>query len=273
MLINGVHSENISVQDRGLLYGDGVFETILCQQGRPVLFAEHMQRFERGCERLSLPAQDIQIIQEEITTVADGQDCIVKLLLTRGARGRGYYYDVQDHTHSRILYKTSYAAVDQDIYKNGAKLTICAHRLVRNATLAGIKHLNRLDQVIARSEWSTEFNEGIVLDSQGLVIEGTMSNVFALVDDVWVTPKMDQCGVQGVLRDFLLQQAVKIAVDVKEKNITLQEALSARAMFVCNSVVGIWPVQSIDGTTFPIHGQTRTLMEYIHHNVSTLYPI
>lgn len=271
MLVNGKSSSQISIEDRGLLYGDGLFETILCEQGRPVLFAEHMQRLQSGCLKLGIVKPDANLILAELTEVAQHTNCIVKVILTRGVRSRGYQYDSSDKTFTRIIYRSDMPNIPVNHYLEGVRLFLCEHRLSNSGVLAGLKHLNRLDQVVARSEWQQEFDEGITLDSNDNVIEGTMSNVFLEANGKWLTPALDRCGVKGVMRDYILQHADQLAIDCAERDITLAQFQNADAIFVCNSVIGVWPVTSFDSRNYAISESTMRLMQNLHNNVSSLY--
>lgn len=273
MLVNGKQSTTISIEDRGLLYGDGIFETILCEQGKPILFEQHMQRFMHGCEQLDLIAPDQQDILNEVMIAADNSDCVIKLLLTRGVRGRGYYYAKVDAATTRIVYRSQLPAFPLENYRQGIRLYLCEHKLAQNEKLAGIKHLNRLDQVVGRAEWDTQYQEGVMLNHLDEVIEGTMSNIFMQKKDTWITPIINQSGVRGVLRDYIIQHANDFSVKIKEDVFHLDDLLQADAIFVCNSVIGIWPVNEFQGKQYSIHSETIAAMQYLNTNVSSLYSV
>ena len=271
MLVNGQPAEMVSIKDRGLLYGDGVFETILCEGGRPILLAGHTQRFENGCKRLKLPAQDLPTILSDIRQVAGEDDCVVKVIMTRGVRARGYGYDKQDNSCTRIVYRDDLPQIPKDFYSKGISLTQCQHLLADNAALAGVKHLNRLDQVLARSEWEGEFQEGIMLNAVGNVIEGTMTNIFIEKDQHWVTPKLNNAGVAGVMRQWIMRNAYCADMECVEEDLFVNDLHSADAIFVCNSVIGIWPVASFADKNFSVSPAVKCLMSHIHNNLSKFY--
>lgn len=271
MLVNGKASQQISIEDRGLLYGDGLFETILCEQGKPVLFAEHMQRLQSGCLKLGISNPDANLILAELTEVARQMDCIIKVIVTRGVRSRGYQYDSDDKSITRIIYRSDLPNIPTSHYTEGIRLFLCAHRLSDSGVLAGLKHLNRLDQVVARSEWQQEFDEGVTLDSDENVIEGTMSNIFLESGGKWLTPALGRCGVEGVMRDFILQHADRLSIDCEERDITVAQLQNADAIFVCNSVIGVWPVTSFNSKRYAISESTIAVMQYLHDNASSLY--
>ena len=273
MLVNGQPCETVSIKDRGLLYGDGVFETILCDQGRPLLLAGHTQRLENGCKRLGLSAQELPSVLSDIRQVAGDDDCIVKVIVTRGLRARGYSYDKSDNTTTRIVYREEKTSFPAEFYKSGIALTQCQHALTSNPSLAGIKHLNRLDQVMARSEWDHEFQEGVMLNPKGYVLEGTMSNIFIEKNACWLTPKLDQAGVAGVMRQWIMRNAYQADMECVEEDITLEDMKQAQAMFICNSVIGIWPVNLFLGQTYVISEATQKIMQHLNQHISTLYMV
>lgn len=271
MLINGRCGDAVSIHDRGLLYGDGIFETILCQAGRPVLLAGHIERLQAGCRRLRLGVQNAPTLLAEIERVAQQDDCVVKVIISRGVRARGYCFDQQDLSCTRIISRSEAPDIVYENYTQGIHLTRCRYRLARNRHLAGIKHLNRLDQVLARSEWSNEFQEGVMCDDLGNIIEGTMTNVFIEAHNQWLTPCLDGAGVKGVLRQWIMRNAHLVDKECVEKDIQLSEFASSEAMFVCNSVIGIWPVARFAGKTYQVTPAIRQMMAEINTRLTTLY--
>lgn len=273
MLVNGLAKDALSIVDRGLLYGDGVFETILCEAGRPILLAGHTQRLENGCKRLGLARQDLSVILSDIREVAQQDDCVVKVIITRGVRKRGYAFDEEDNTSTRIVYRDDLPSIPIEYYREGIQLTKCEYLLPENAPLAGIKHLNRLDQVMARSEWGQQFQEGVMLASDGRVVEGTMTNIFFESDQTWVTPKLETSGILGVMRQWLMRNSFHAEIECVEKDFQLSELKNAQSIFICNSVVGIWPVTQFEGKTYPISQAVSKMMQQANSSLSKLYPV
>jgi len=273
MLVNGIPQTNIALSDRGLLYGDGVFETFLCERGQPLLFELHMQRLQRGCQRLSLSLQDASVIRQEIEQVAANKDCVIRVSVTRGERVRGYRYERTDTSFNRIVMVDDHRPSPETNYQQGITLHLCQHRLPRQAALAGIKHLNRLDQVLARSEWDREYAEGLLLNDLGEVIEGCMSNLFVLRDNVWMTPDLSDSGVDGVMREHLLEIASDCGQKCQIANLQLADLLQAEAMFLCNSVIGIWPVRSFQQQQYDSVIKAQPFMQHLHEKLSVLYPV
>ena len=252
-LVNGDVSDHVSVTDRGLAYGHGVFETIALFGGQPRFWNRHMARLQTGCDRLGISPVDEAQLRTEIETllVSHGNDsrCVLKIIVTGGAGARGYRFDAET-TPTRILQIYDWPAITPGA--EGIRARVCSFRLADNPQLAGIKHLNRLEQVLARSEWSDpETREGLVLDQAGHVIEGTMSNLFLVKDGVLLTPDLHRCGVAGVTRSVILELGAHQGLSVKICHVSLDALLQADEVFVCNSLIDIWPVISIDGNSYP----------------------
>ncbi|MDG0996181.1 MAG: aminodeoxychorismate lyase [Gammaproteobacteria bacterium] len=272
MLVNGKPQTTIALSDRGLLYGDGVFETFLCEQGQPLLFDLHMQRLQRGCQRLSLSLQDSAVIRQEIEQVAANKDAVIRVSVTRGERVRGYRYERTDMSFNRIVMRDDHRPSPSSNTEQGIALYLCQHRLPQHAVLAGIKHLNRLDQVLARSEWDSDYAEGLLLNDLGEVIEGCMSNLFVLRDNIWTTPDLSHSGVDGVMRDYLLGAASECGQSCQIDKLELVDLLEAEAMFLCNSVIGIWPVLSFQKQHYNSVQKVQPFMHHLHEKLSILYP-
>lgn len=240
MLLNGQPATAISLQDRGLAYGDGLFETILVRNGIPLLLDQHLIRLQRGCSVLGLEPDLLALQQELATALAQpaARNSVLKITLTREASGRGYR--PMTSACNRLL--TLHAVPDYRarVPEQGIAMFVCQQRLARQPVLAGIKHLNRLEQVLASREWPDDnFLEGLMLDTEGCVIEGTRTNVFAVIGGQLMTPMLDTCGVQGVMRDWLLHRFGDLA---GESNFTLGQLRAATEIFICSSVIGVWPV-------------------------------
>ena len=249
ILINGQPEDRIDVRDRGLQYGDGVFETIaFCDQQLQFLNA-HLDRLQRGSDRLKLglTVDDIALIKSELqhVTVSLDSNAVIKVMITRGAAGRGYQY-AADFSANRII--SSHPAPDYPTsYQQGVKVRLCQQRLAINPQIAGIKHLNRLEQVLARNEWcDSAIAEGLMLDTGAHLIEGTMSNIMMFRDGALLTPALDNCGIEGVMRGVLLDLAKQQGWQIQQCQLTLDDLLQADECLLCNSVIGIWPIRQID---------------------------
>lgn len=232
--------------DRAVAYGDGLFETIAVFDGLAPLWPLHRQRLVRSLQRLAIES-DINLIEQAFLAVcAENSNVLVKIVVARSGGRRGYSSQQCGSCAFRIhTYPLPVYPVDRR--QQGAQLHLCRHRLGDNPALAGIKHLNRLEQVLAASEWDRQIaDEGLMLDSSGSVIEGTVSNVFVWSGGVLKTPILDRCGVAGVMRSYMLEQlAPSLSLPIQEQRLTVNELLSADGVFVCNSVFGLWPARSL----------------------------
>lgn len=248
MLINGVVTDAVSALDRGLAYGDGIYRTLELINGLPRLWAWQWQRLTADAEQLSLPAPDQDLLLAELAQVAQGLSRAVgKITLTRGPGQRGYAMS-QDPATTRIVSASPWAGYPTERQEQGVTLRLCDLRLARQPALAGIKHLNRLENVLARSEWDdAAIHEGLLLDSQGSLVEATMSNVFLLNGGVLRTPRLDQAGVSGALRAWLFDNAPKLGYRVEEAELELGDLVAAEAVFLTNSLIGVWPVARLVG--------------------------
>lgn len=259
--VNGVQQTHIAVADRAVQYGDGLFETIRIGQGRPVHLARHLARLSAGCRRLGILSVPWDTLRREITDLAvQHNSAVLKVIVSRGSGARGYRAETGQPA-TRILSLSSLPQWPADIINTGVRVTICNTRLAHQPALAGIKHLNRLEQILARGEWDDPgISEGLMLDCDDHVVEGTMSNLFLVRGDGLLTPGLSQCGVAGVMRSVILDCAAQHGIPYEIRALTLEDIRSADEVFVCNSLIGIWPVTVVDGTgNFGIGEFTRTL--------------
>ncbi|HSC82051.1 MAG TPA: aminodeoxychorismate lyase, partial [Pseudomonas sp.] len=245
--VDGQPAGQLSILDRGLAYGDGLFETIAVRNGQPRLLARHLARLSEGAQRLRLSLDLAMLEAELLAFCAQLDEGVAKLIITRGEGLRGYAAPAGAQP-CRILQGSpapAYAPVNAE---QGVRLFPCATRLAEQPLLAGLKHLNRLEQVLARSEWQDPaYAEGLMCDVNGRVIEGVFSNLFLIRDGALLTAELSRCGVAGVMRAELLQQAAAQGIALHVRDITLDELLAADEVFLCNSLYGIWPVRELLG--------------------------
>ena len=257
--VDGQPADVLSLKDRGLAYGDGLFETIAVRNGRPLLLERHLQRLETGCQRLALRV-DMTVVSAELSAYARSQgDGVMKLIVTRGDSRRGYAAD-PSATARRILQGSAPVAYPAAHAEQGVFLFPCSVRLSEQPLLAGLKHLNRLEQVLARNEWQgSEFAEGLMRDQSGRVIEGVFSNLFIVHEGALITADLSRCGVAGVMRAALLDSARAQGLKVEVRDIPFEDFLQADEVFLCNSLFGVWPVRSVTGHHWPVGPLTRKL--------------
>jgi 4-amino-4-deoxychorismate lyase len=246
-LVNGIETTQIDIQDRGLLYGDGLFETIAIRDGRAEFLECHLNRLQRGCERLGIAMPADAVLTREIEAAMAGEhDAVLKIILTRGIGERGYRLPRKAST-TRVISTTSLPQYPPDHYRKGVRVRMCQTPLGENRVLAGIKHLCRLEQVMARSEWDDPaIPEGLMCNHVGDVIEGTMSNLFLVHNSTLITPDLSLCGVEGIMRSVILERASQMNMATEVRSVSLQELLDADELFICNSLIRIWPVMQLD---------------------------
>lgn len=263
-LINGELGETVSVQDRGLHYGDGLFETIAVESGKPLLLQQHLQRLRRGGQRLGIEIDDA-VLTMEAEQLATGIDKgVIKILLTRGVSGRGYAFKATQPI-TRIVMLTPWPDMSSHYHDVGISLCKCQTVLNQQPALAGIKHLNRLEQVLARNEWSELYQEGVMCDQDGNVIEGTMSNIFIVNHGELLTPMLDRCGVNGIMRQVVIECARDQGIPLKEDRFGLDSLESANGVFVTNSLIGVWPVKIFVDINYNENDLIKTIQQNIQH--------
>jgi len=265
--VNGSACQRLSVEDRGLHYGDGLFETMLLEGGRPQLLSLHLDRLHQGCSRLGLPMpvelpEEIQRLLGEAGQPSRG---VLKLILSRGLAPRGYRLpELTRPTRVLLLYSApDYPAEHR---RQGIKVRLCRTRLSGTDPLASLKHLNRLTQVLARAEWSDPaIGEGLMLDEDRRVVSGTMSNVFLAEQGRLCTPGLERQGVRGVMRRHLLEQVIpELGLEAVTEEVDVPRLLAAEEVFLSNTLIGIWPVTALVGQgRWPVGDITRSLQRHL----------
>lgn len=262
--VNGEPASAVSISDRGLAYGDGVFETIRIQAGVPTLFDLHCKRLCSGTSILGIPF-DLETFKNEVSDFLQKQDLrkgVLKAMVTRGSGGRGYNPQGCD-SPSRILSFHALPVYPGEPAIRGIRLHECKIRLGDNA-FAGLKHLNRLENVMARSEWQgSDCKEGLLLGMDDRVVEGTMSNLFLVSGNTLRTPCLRRSGVKGVCRDFILEQARQWGFQVETGDYDLKDLARADEVFVCNSVNGVWPVVACGRSHWSVGSVTRPVRDRV----------
>lgn len=264
VLINGEATRSVDFADRGLQYGDGVFTTLTVQDGIPLFLNRHLARLQADAAKLNLPCPAVELLADEARHLAASQaQAVLKMMLTRGVGGRGYRCP-EASNGTRILSLHPHPNYPADLAEHGTKARLCALRLGINPHLAGIKHLNRLEQVLARAEWQDDdIREGVLLDYEGFVVEGVMSNLLVLNGNRLTTPLLDRSGVAGVMRGLVLEAARDLGLAVEETRIRPETLFAADSVLLTNSVIGIWPVRELDGHRFTINPIIPTLRQRI----------
>jgi 4-amino-4-deoxychorismate lyase len=268
--INGIATEHLSIMDRGLHYGDGLFETIACRRGALQFWDEHITRMRKGADTLDIAFPGEEKYFQDIRNLlhqSPDENCVIKLLLTRGQGDRGYRHP-RSQKPTRAVIINHWPQYPVELVNYGINVCLCKHQVSTNPALAGIKHLNRLDNVLARNEWDNEFHEGFMFDTNGYLVEGTMSNIFCIKEGVLFTPRLDQCGVNGVIRNQVLSIAKEKDFEIHIKNVTIDNIYSMDEIFITNSIIGIWPVSSVGEIKYPLGDMTHSLESELRKRIN-----
>lgn len=259
--VDGREAHHVSVLERGLHYGDGLFETIACLDGQPRFLERHLARLGGGCARLGIRFGDFAALAREVRSLAAGTArAVVKVLITRGAAlTRGYAPGGGEHA-TRITLRYAWPADDPLLAERGVRVRIATLRLGENPALAGLKHCNRLEQVLARAEWSDpDVSESLMFSSSGALVSGTMTNVFVVREATLLTPRLDRCGVAGVMRAVVLATAAAAGMATEERVLVAEDLAAAHEIFLTSALIGIRPVRELQGRPLTVGPVTRRL--------------
>lgn len=271
-LINGDFNQVISPLDRGFAYGDGIFRTMLMRSGLPVDWPLHYQKLVADCAVIGIVCPSAELLMSDFLQLFSAEDIdsnkqeVAKIVVTRGEGERGYKTPAVT-TPTRVLIKSAMPQYAKEYYVDGVRLHVCELRLAVQTKLAGIKHLNRLENVMARMEWRDEgIFDGLMLDQQGFVIECTMSNIFARFDNSLITPDLSQCGVAGITRQRIIGLAAVLNLTVEVAPLPLDRLLQADELIICNSLYGAFQVTKIGDTTWPQLALAKTFRNLLTHD-------
>ena len=258
MLVNGVPADSLPATDRGLAYGDGVFRTLRAVHGQLRQWPRHYAKLHSDCTALDLPCPAQSALLADVKRLAVGHAlAAVKIMVTRGSGPRGYA-PPQPCVPSRIV--MAEPGVPPSRTENGVTVRLCRLKLAHQPALAGIKHLNRLENVLARAEWSDRaIDEGLLLDQEGFAIGGTMSNLFIIEAGALITPDLSRCGVAGVTRERVVDLAKQAGTVCRMEAIPFQRVLDADGAFLLNSLIGLWPVAKLEGRTWAPNALARDI--------------
>ena len=264
--VNATETNLVPAEDRGLAFGDGLFETMRLHGARVPLLERHLQRLQHGALRLRI-ALEIDELRAEISRFlsSSGTDeGILKLIVTRGDGGRGYRVDAGNEAR-RILMQRPLARHPAQWWSEGVSIRHCDTRLGSNPALAGMKHLNRLEQVLARLEWDdAQIAEGLMCDQKGRIVEGVSTNLFLVSGGRLLTPVIDHCGVAGVMRGFILDVvAPELALNTEQVHCERALLGAAQEVFLCNAVIGVWPVRQLGAKRWPLGPVTRRVQAHV----------
>jgi 4-amino-4-deoxychorismate lyase len=270
VLIDGEALDRIPVGDRGLQYGDGLFETILIRDGMPCLWNRHMRRLALGAHRLGIPLPSLALLRREAARVSAELDLgVLKLIMTRGVGGRGYAPPFPAHPR-RILLSYALPPGDDATAMRGVAIRYCDTPASVSSRLAGIKHLNRLDAVLARGEWNDpNIAEGLMSAEDGSLVGGTMTNLFVWDGTALATPSVDRCGIAGTVRAETLELAARAGIDCSVRPVMHSEIESAVGLFLTNARIGVWPVTRIGDRVFDVDRLPHHLLSSVRQAAHT----
>lgn len=268
-LVDGVPGAAVPADDRGFTYGDGVFRTFALLGGSPQHWGRHYAKLCADCRALQIePPSSTDLLRDLETLAADMPDCAVRITVTRGSGGRGYAMPESPQSR-RVVNAAPLPDYPGQWAEEGVTVRVCSMRLSAQLRLAGIKHLNRLENVLARAEWNDpSIAEGLLLDAAGHVIEGTRSNLFIVEDNALRTPDLAVCGVSGVTRERVIEAARQHGFPCHVEPITLDRLERATEILLVNSLIGVWPVARLEGrrwSAFPVASLVRKWLDAPGH--------
>ncbi len=266
-LVNGQH-QLISPLDRGFSYGDGVFRTFAICLGNNKsahIWSINYQKLVADCNVLGIVCPSAALLFDEISQLlAIDELAVIKIIITRGESARGYAPPAIA-VPNRVVIKSALPNYPAQNMIEGITLRVCDISLPYQPKLAGIKHLNKLENVLAKMELQdSRIADGILLDTMGYVIECTSSNIFIRLANTLITPDLNQCGVAGVTRQRIIELAPRLNLTIKVQKITLKDLLQADEVLICNSLIGAWQVIKLQDKTWIMQNtasQLRVLLE------------
>jgi len=267
-LVNGAVADSVAATDRGLAYGDGVFRTLPVRAGKPQCWQLHYSKLTNDCAALAIACPPKEVLGRELEQLArESADFAAKIIITRGSGTRGYA-PPQPASPTRIVMTAVLAEYPAEFSRSGITAHLCATRLSFQPRLGGVKHLNRLENVIARAEWSDPaVAEGLMLDAQDHVIGGTMSNLFIVEDGALVTPELSHCGVAGVTRERIMKSAAKEGIACREESISQARLFDAQEAMLVNSLIGAWRIGACAGKRWAAGTFTARVRKWLDEEV------
>jgi 4-amino-4-deoxychorismate lyase len=260
-LINGSFDATISPFDRGFAYGDGVFRTMVMRDAQPEHWPQHYQKLVADCAAINIVCPSAEQLMSDLQQLflPDNELAVAKIIITRGEGNRGYTPPAIT-APTRVVTKSAMPQYAEERFNEGVNLIVCETRLAVQPKLAGVKHLNRLENVLARMECSNpDLAEGIMLDTENNVIECTAANIFARFGDVLITPSLAQCGIAGITRQRIINVAFMLSLKTREETFDLAHLLKADEVIICSSLYGAWQVRSIQDKPLKMDGLAASI--------------
>jgi 4-amino-4-deoxychorismate lyase len=244
IFVNGAATDSVAALDRGLAYGDGVFRTLPVRRGKPQCWPLHFRKLAHDCAAIGIPCPPEAVLAAELGQLArESSDFAAKIIVTRGGGARGYA-PPPSASPTRVVLSAGLPEYPAEFARAGIRAHLCATRLSSQPRLAGLKHLNRLENVLARAEWSDPaVAEGLVFDSEDHVVGGTMSNLFIVEGGALVTPELSRCGVAGVTRERIMNTAARQGIACRVESVPRARFFAAQEAMVVNSLIGAWQIR------------------------------
>ena len=249
--------------ERGLHYGDGLFETLACVGGAPRLLALHLKRLLEGCRRLALRPPEAAQLTAEIASLARGSErAVLKLLVTRGpAQARGYAANGEE-PGTRILLRYPWPKEDERLSQEGVRVRLGELRLGENPALAGLKTSTASSRCWRASSGQRPRSPSRCCSPAAAdLVGGTAANVFLVRDGQLQTPRLDRCGVAGVMREAVILAAQRAHIALEKRPLTRLDLDAAQELFLTSALIGVRPVRELAGRTLPVGPVTRRLQQ------------
>ncbi|MFB1036933.1 MAG: aminodeoxychorismate lyase [Sinobacterium sp.] len=274
MIVNGQQQQVMEISDRAFQYGDGCFTTIAFRDGRIEFFDAHISRLKLACETLYIGFDNWSILESCIVnSLKTASDCVIKVMITRGVGGRGY--SPEGAVNPSFIITQHTIPLHYNLWQaEGIKLTVSPIRLACQPLLAGIKHLNRLEQVLVKQSLAqTDYDDAVVCDVQQKIIETSVGNLFWYKDDVWYTADLSESGVEGVMRNHVLTVMQKQGLECQMVKQGASTLFDAQQIFVCNSLMLLVPVVNLFNPVNQQHknyltDQTKRIQHYVHNTIN-----
>jgi 4-amino-4-deoxychorismate lyase len=262
--IDGIRADALPADDRGLHYGDGLFETLTVRTGSVRFLEAHLTRLASGCKRLDIGFDSMAALRADIATATSPSPpvAVLKIIVTRGSATRRGYAPAGNEVARRVL--SSWPASPMPSLDTGVDLRPTSHRLAEDRSLAGIKHLSRITNVMAAAEASKAgCFDALLMDAAGRVISGAMSNVFIAREGRVLTPRLDRCGVAGVMRAVVMRECASLGIEIAEGDLSPEDLFAADEAFITNVRIGVVPVRRVGEHSFRMNTLARRLGTHI----------
>lgn len=245
MIVSGQPQTQLNIADRALQYGDGCFTTVAVRRGRAELWPEHLTRLKLSCERLHIVFSAWNELHADVKAlIRDQTESVLKIIISRGEGGRGYSVAGV----GQPSYVLSLHAMPQHYQQwqiQGIDLGLSPIKLARQPLLAGIKHLNRLEQVLVKYELEkSSYLDAVVCDTDNMMVETSAANLFWRQGGLWYTPELINSGVEGLMRNLVMDIFRQKSVPIQAVSAKVSSLQQAEEVFICNSLMGVVPIKS-----------------------------